>query len=51
MERASKGLIEERREQAGSLPTVAEFAEAIADACTNANLTSGETIFVGSTEW
>jgi 3-oxoacyl-[acyl-carrier protein] reductase len=51
MERASKGLIDERRAQAGSLPTVAEFAEAIADACTNNNLTSGETIFVGSTEW
>jgi 3-oxoacyl-[acyl-carrier protein] reductase len=51
MERASKGLIDERREQAGSLPTVAEFAEAIADACTNPNLISGATIFIGSTEW
>ncbi len=51
MERASKGLIDERREQAGSLPTVAEFAKAITDACTNTNLTTGETIFVGSTEW
>lgn len=51
MERANKGIIEERRQQAGSLPTVAEFAEAIADACTNSHLTSGETIFVGSTEW
>jgi 3-oxoacyl-[acyl-carrier protein] reductase len=51
MERSSKGLIDERREQAGSLPNVAEFAGAIADACTNASLTSGETIFVGSTEW
>jgi 3-oxoacyl-[acyl-carrier protein] reductase len=51
MERASKGLIDERREQAGSLPTVAEFAEAIADACTNPNMISGATIFIGSTEW
>ncbi len=51
MERASKGLIDERREQAGSLPTVAEFAEAITDACTNPSLISGETIFIGSTEW
>ncbi len=51
IERASKGLIDERREHAGSLPTVAEFAEAIADACTNPHLTSGATIFIGSTEW
>jgi 3-oxoacyl-[acyl-carrier protein] reductase len=51
MERSNKGIINERREQAGSLPTVAEFAEAIADACTDFSLISGTTIFVGSTEW
>jgi 3-oxoacyl-[acyl-carrier protein] reductase len=51
MERASKGLIEERREQAGVLPTVEVFAAAIVNASTNAGLTSGETIYVGSTDW
>lgn len=51
MERAQPGFINERREQAGSLPTVADFASAIADTCRNASLNSGETIFVGSTEW
>jgi 3-oxoacyl-[acyl-carrier protein] reductase len=51
MERAQPGFINERREQAGSLPTVADFANAIADTCNNSSLSSGETIFVGSTEW
>jgi 3-oxoacyl-[acyl-carrier protein] reductase len=51
MERAKPGFINERREQAGSLPTVADFASAIADVCGNSSLDSGETIFVGSTEW
>jgi 3-oxoacyl-[acyl-carrier protein] reductase len=51
MERAQPGFINERREQAGTLPTVADFANAIADACGNSNLSSGETIFVGNTEW
>jgi 3-oxoacyl-[acyl-carrier protein] reductase len=51
MERAQPGFINERREQAGTLPTVADFAKAIADACQNSSLSSGETIFVGSTEW
>jgi 3-oxoacyl-[acyl-carrier protein] reductase len=51
MERAQPGFINERREQAGTLPTVADFANAIADACGNSSLSSGETIFVGNTEW
>jgi 3-oxoacyl-[acyl-carrier protein] reductase len=51
MERAQPGFINERREQAGSLPTVTDFASAIADVCENSSLSSGETIFVGSTEW
>jgi NAD(P)-dependent dehydrogenase (short-subunit alcohol dehydrogenase family) len=50
MERASRGLIETRRQQAGSLPTVEEFAQAIVNAATDTNLKSGEVIFVGSTE-
>jgi 3-oxoacyl-[acyl-carrier protein] reductase len=51
MERAQPGFINERREQAGSLPTVADFANAIAHVCGNSSLSSGKTIFVGNTEW
>ena len=51
MERANRGLIEERREQAGKLPTVEEFAAAIVDTCADASLISGATVFVGNTEW
>jgi 3-oxoacyl-[acyl-carrier protein] reductase len=51
MERSKPGFINERREQAGSLPTVADFAGAIVDASKNSSLNSGETIFVGNTEW
>jgi 3-oxoacyl-[acyl-carrier protein] reductase len=51
MERAQPEFINERREQAGTLPTVADFAKAIADVCGNSSLNSGETIFIGSTEW
>ena len=50
MERSSRGLIETRRQQAGSLPTVEEFARAIVDAAANPHLKSGEVVFVGSTE-
>lgn len=51
MERSNRGFINERREQAGSLPSVADFAIAIADTCVNSSLKSGATVFVGSTEW
>lgn len=51
MERANRGLIEERREQAGGLPTVEDFATAIVSTCADASLISGATVFVGSTEW
>lgn len=51
MERNSPGLIEARREEAGDLPTVEEFAEAIADAAVDDDLATSETDFVGSTEW
>jgi 3-oxoacyl-[acyl-carrier protein] reductase len=51
MERAGGRLIEERREQAGSLPTVEDFAAAIVEASGNTSLNSGDTIYVGSTEW
>ncbi len=51
MERQSPGLIDARREEAGGLPTVEEFARAIADAAVDEGLVSGETVYVGSTEW
>jgi NAD(P)-dependent dehydrogenase (short-subunit alcohol dehydrogenase family) len=51
MERQAPGLIEARRDEAGGLPTVEEFAEAIADAAVDDSLATGDTVFVGSTEW
>jgi len=45
----NKGVIESRRRLAGSLPTVEEFAPAIADAAFIAEKNSA-TIFVGSTK-
>jgi NAD(P)-dependent dehydrogenase (short-subunit alcohol dehydrogenase family) len=51
MERQAPGLIDARRDEAGGLPTVEEFAEAIADAAIDDSLETGDTVFVGSTEW
>lgn len=50
LERTQPGLIETRRRQAGSLPTVEEFAQAIVAAAANPALSSGETVFVGCTD-
>ena len=50
MERASRGVIETRRQQAGTLPTVEEFAQAIVQAAADTHLKSGAVIFVGSTD-
>ncbi|WP_116808238.1 SDR family oxidoreductase [Steroidobacter cummioxidans] len=49
LERIDKGTIESRRAQAGSLPTVEEFAEAIVDAALAPEVRSS-TVFVGNTE-
>ena len=51
MERQSPGLLAARRQQVGRLPTVDDFARAVADAAEDAELRSGATVFVGSTEW
>ncbi len=51
MQRHNPGMIESRRKQAGSLPSVEDFAHAIVDCAANTQLESGATIFVGSTEW
>jgi hypothetical protein len=48
LERMNRGVTPSRRDEAGSLPTVDEFARAIADAATAAQ-PSDATIFVGST--
>jgi 3-oxoacyl-[acyl-carrier protein] reductase len=48
LERMDRGTTNARLEQVGSLPTVAEFAFAIAEAVTTAH-PSGHTVFVGST--
>jgi 3-oxoacyl-[acyl-carrier protein] reductase len=48
LQRASPGLIEARRQQAGGLPTTEAFATAIADAAGNMDLESGVTVYVGS---
>lgn len=49
LERIDKGTIESRRSQAGSLPTVEEFACAIADSASRLNIDKS-TVFVGSIE-
>ena len=50
LERKNPGLMELRRSEATSLPTIDDFAEAIALAAWNAKIPSGHTIFVGSTD-
>jgi NAD(P)-dependent dehydrogenase (short-subunit alcohol dehydrogenase family) len=49
MERKMPGLIEYRRQAVGHLPTTDEFAEAIVGAAADQKLTSGDTVYVGST--
>ena len=51
LQRASPGLIEKRRKEAGSLPGVDEFAAAIVQGAISDSLGNGETLYVGSTEW
>jgi len=51
LQRQSPGLIESRRQEAGSLPNVDDFAAAIVKAAADDSCATGETIYVGSTEW
>lgn len=51
MQRHRPGLIEARREQAGYLPSVEQFAQAIVAAAADSELANGAVVFVGSTEW
>jgi 3-oxoacyl-[acyl-carrier protein] reductase len=50
LERTQRGLIENRRGQAGALPTVQEFAAAIVDAAGDASRPNGHVTFVGTTD-
>jgi 3-oxoacyl-[acyl-carrier protein] reductase len=50
LERTQRGLIESRRGQAGVLPTVQEFAEAIVDAAADSGRPNGHVTFVGTTD-
>jgi 3-oxoacyl-[acyl-carrier protein] reductase len=50
LQKRAKGLIEARRQEAGALPTIDEFAMAIVEAATEPQLASGHTIFVGSVD-
>jgi len=51
LERQSRGLIEKRKQAVGSLPGVEEFAAAIVQAGIGEQYSSGDTIYVGSTDW
>jgi NAD(P)-dependent dehydrogenase (short-subunit alcohol dehydrogenase family) len=51
LERKSRDLAETVKADRRVLPTVDEFAEAIAAATVDRNLFNGQTIFVGSTDW
>jgi NAD(P)-dependent dehydrogenase (short-subunit alcohol dehydrogenase family) len=47
LERATRGMANQRRGQIGDLPTVADMAEAIAGAALDQRLASGHTVVVG----
>lgn len=51
LNRMRPGVIEQRREEAGTLPTIEDFAAAVVEAALNGGLASGETVYVGSTDW
>lgn len=50
MERAERGVMEKRRQQAGKLITVDEFAAAIVEAAGSKTLKSGDTVYVGQVD-
>jgi 3-oxoacyl-[acyl-carrier protein] reductase len=50
LERTQRGLIESRRDQAGALPTVQEFAAAIVTAAADSGRPNGHVTFVGTTD-
>lgn len=48
LDRMRPGTIDERRSQAGSLPTTEVFAQAIVEAAMSPDLADGDTVYVGS---
>jgi NAD(P)-dependent dehydrogenase (short-subunit alcohol dehydrogenase family) len=50
LDRARPGTVNARRQQAGDLPTIADFAAEIA-AATTAPLDTGHTVYVGGTDY
>lgn len=51
LDRMSPGVIDQRREEAGWLPTTEDFAASIVLAAGKHDLEHGATVYVGSTEW
>jgi 3-oxoacyl-[acyl-carrier protein] reductase len=51
LQRQYPGLIASRKQEAGSLPDVEEFASAIVDGAISDKHETGTTVYVGSTEW
>lgn len=51
LDRMRPGMIDQRRDEAGWLPTTEDFAAAIVLAAGRNDLASGATVYVGSTEW
>lgn len=51
LDRMRPGIISQRREEAGWLPTTEDFAASIILAAGRSDLDSGATVYVGSTEW
>lgn len=51
LDRMTPGVIDQRREEAGWLPTTEDFAASIVLASGKHDLEHGATVYVGSTEW
>jgi NAD(P)-dependent dehydrogenase (short-subunit alcohol dehydrogenase family) len=51
LDRMTPGVIDQRREEAGWLPTTEDFAAGIVLAAGRNDLEHGATVYVGSTEW
>lgn len=51
LDRMRPGIISQRREEAGWLPTTEDFAASIVLAAGRDDLDSGATVYVGSTDW
>ena len=48
LDRMRPGMIDQRRNEVGWLPTTEDFAQAIVDAAISSELKDGDTVYVGS---